>query len=140
MSVKSYAPDKVAVIIAGVPLTGFADGTFVTVSRNSDTFTPVIGADGEVARTKSSDRSGTIVVTLMQSSNGNDLLSGLHVADEASMTGAFPAAITDTEGRTVLMSDTCWIQKPADSEYGKELGSREWTIYAANLNIFVGGN
>ena len=62
MSVKNYDPAQVDVIVAGILIEGYAAGTFVTVSRNSDTWKLKKGADGEGARAKSNDKSGLVVV------------------------------------------------------------------------------
>lgn len=39
---QTYDPKKVKVLFLGAPLDGFADGTFVNVSRNEDGFSLVV--------------------------------------------------------------------------------------------------
>ena len=49
----TYDPSSVVASFAGVPLGGFADGTFIGVERNNDSFTLMVGAGGEAARARS---------------------------------------------------------------------------------------
>lgn len=140
MPVRTYDPKKVVVIIGGVPMGGFADGTFVTVARENDSFTKVSGADGIVSRAKSSDKSGSLTMTLAQTSPSNDVMTGFVQADELSNNGIVPVLVQDFSGRTVLVSAFGWVRKPPDSEFGKEISDREWVMDLADLDMFVGGN
>jgi hypothetical protein len=140
MSVKTYDPAQVQVIFAGIPITGFADGSFVKVYRHNPMWSTKVGADGEGARAKSNDKSGAVEVTLMQSSSSNDLLSAQAKLDELSGDGVGPAMVKDASGTTLHSAESAWIEKPADSEFGKETGDRTWIIQTDNLDMFVGGN
>ena len=140
MSVKSYNAAEVSIIFAGIPLEGFADGTFVTAARNNDSFALTVGSDGEGARSKSNDKSGIVTLTLMQSSLSNDLLSAQALLDELSGDGIAPLLIKDLSGTTLVAAETAWIRKPSDVEFSKEITTREWIIETNALDIFVGGN
>ena len=140
MPVRTYDPKQVLVIIAGIPMSGFADGTFVTVERTSDTFTKVSGADGIISRAKTNDRSGSLKFTAAQTSPSNDALSAIAVEDEISNSGVVPVLIKDNSGRSVFVSAFGWVKKPPTSEFGKEITNREWTLDLADLDVFVGGN
>jgi len=139
MPVKSYDPKEVVVTIGGVPMQGFADGTFVTINRISDAFTSVAGADGEIARAKSNDKRGELTLTLMQTSLSNDVLSGIAVIDENTNGGVVPVIVKDLSGTTTYFSGTGWIRKVPDSEFGKEISNREWVLELADMDVFVGG-
>jgi hypothetical protein len=136
----TYDPSQVAVIVAGVPMGGFADGSFVTVERSNDTFTKVSGADGVVSRAKSNDKSGTIKITLQQTSPSNDVLQGIALLDEISNQGVVPILIQDFSGRSTYISAFGWVKKPPSSEFAKEVSNREWELDCADLDIKVGGN
>ena len=140
MSVRTFDPAQVVLTVGGVPIGGYADGTFISVERNEDTFTPVSGADGVVSRAKSNNKTGTITVTLAQTSPSNDVLSGFAVADELTNTGIVPVLCKDNSGRSVHFSALGWIQKPPTAEYGKEISNREWVLYLADYTPFNGGN
>ncbi|MBT4263805.1 MAG: DUF3277 family protein [Deltaproteobacteria bacterium] len=138
--VASLNPAEVDVIIAGNMLTGFADGTFVDIERDTDTFEDVSGASGEVARGMKNDKRGNITITLMQTSDDNKTLSNLHLADEASGSGTFPSLVKDNSGESFHSGGVCWIKKPAKAGYSKGVETREWTIRVAHLITHVAGN
>ena len=140
MAVKTYNPKEVAVIVAGRIIGGFADGTFVGVERNNDSWTLSVGADGEGTRSKSSDRSGRFTITLNQSSESNEYLSELEIADDLSGTGTFPVLIKDNSGTSIYEAETAWIVKPAGAPFGKESDNREWIIETDYLRVFTGKN
>ena len=137
--VKNYDPAEVTMIIGGHIISGYADGTFLSIARNNDAFTRVAGADGEGTRAKSNDRSGTFTFTLMQSSQSNDILSGFASADDINNGGTFPVLIKDGNGTSRYAGEICWVQKVADSAFGKEAESREWIVETNELVPFVGG-
>ena len=139
MSIKNFDAKDVIVTVAGSVLTGLADGTFVNAARTNDSFATVTGADGEGARSQSNDKSGTITITLLQTSASNDILSAAHNLDELQGDGVFPVLIKDLNGTTLIQAETGYVQKPADAEFGREVGEREWIIATPNLQMLVGG-
>lgn len=140
MATKTYNAKKVLVSFAGKILTGMMDGSFVTVSRNNDSFMLMVGSDGEAARAANADRSGTVTVTLMQTSPSNDDLSTLMATDELTNAGTGALFIKDASGRTLVSAVEAWIRKPADAEFAREIGGREWTFETGNIEIYNGGN
>lgn len=139
MALKTYDPKLVILTVGGVPISGFADGTFISAMRSNDSFTKVSGADGIVTRAKSNDKSGEITITLQQSSPSNDVLNGFAQLDERANAGIVPVTIKELNGTTLLFGAEAWVRKPADTEYGKEVSNREWTIDVAELEYNIGG-
>lgn len=140
MAVKTYSPKKVSVVIGGFIISGYAEGSFVKVEYEDDAFTKVTGADGETSRTHSANISGTITLTLLQTSESNDVLSGLHIADRLSLQGVVPVLIKDNNGTTFAGAPEAWIKKMPESEFAKEMGEREWVIDCGALLYTTGGN
>ena len=140
MAVKTFDPAKLQIIVAGIPIQGLAPDTFCSVERSNQSFNVSVGADGESARAKTNDKSGTVTITLIQSSASNDLLSALCVTDELSGDGVGPLLIKDLNGTTLIAAESCWIQKPASAEFGQEISTREWVIETGELNMFIGGS
>lgn len=138
--VRTYDPKQAILVIGGVPIGGYADGTFISVERSSDTFEKVSGADGVVSRSKLNDFSGMLTVTLAQTSPSNDVLSGFAIVDEETAAGVVPIIIKDVGGSTAIFSAKGWIKKPANVEFGKSISNREWTLDLADMQFFVGGN
>ena len=140
MPVRTYDPANVIVSIGGTPMSGYADGTFINVSRDENAFTKVTGADGEVGRSKSNNRSGSLTLTLMQTSMSNDILSAIALLDEVSNAGVVPVLVKEIGTDTILMAGEGWIQKMPSYEASKEIGNREWILDLATLGMFEGGN
>ena len=139
MAVATYDPGEVQCIIGGTPISGYADGTFVNLAWASDLFTKTVGADGEVSRAKSNDRTGTLTLTLLQTSASNDVLSGYAEADRLSNSGVVPVLIKDASGRTLLLA-TGWVGRYPDVNFAKDDQQRAWQIHLAQVNAFIGGN
>lgn len=142
MGVKNYDPAGMVIVFAGIPITGFADGTYVSVEQNEDSYSLVVGADGEGCRSKTNNRSGRITLTLLQSSAVNDLLSALHNVDINSPLGdgIGPFLMKDITGTTVVAAEKAWIVRQATSTYSRDPESREWIIESDYLVQNVGGN
>lgn len=139
-AIKTYAPDKVSVVFGGAILTGYAEDSFVKVEVSTEAFTKHVGADGEVSRTRNTDKSGMITVKLKQTSDSNDVLSAFYNTDITTLQGYLPVIVKDNVGRTLAAGSSAWIQKLPEAEFGKEIGDREWVIEVADMQYFVGGN
>jgi len=127
--VKDYDPKKVIITFGGVPLAGFADGTFVSISANdSDGFKKQVGADGEVVRSKSNDNTHGVEVTLLQSSLSNNYLSGIRATDKITGKAKLPLSITDLNGLSLHFWPQAWIKGDPDWDYGKEASERKWSF------------
>lgn len=140
MPVRTYDPKSVQIIVGVNPMGGFADGTFATVAYENDAFTKISGADGDVSRSKSNDSTGTLTLTLAQTSPSNDVLTAVAIADRTANNGIVPIAVKDLSGRSTYVSAFGWIRKQPDSEYAKEITNREWILDLADLDMFNGGN
>lgn len=142
MSLKTYDPKQVSMVFAGIIISGLADGSFVKVEPNADSFSLMVGADGEACRAKSNNRSGKITFVVMQSSPANDALSALHNVDvdSANGDGIGPCIIKDNSGRTLVLAEKAWIMRQPSAEFGREVQTREWVLESNEIQAFHGGN
>ena len=140
MAFANYDVSQVAVIVGGVPMEGFADGTRVTVEFDEEQFTKVTGSDGLTTRSKSNNYAGNVTITLQQSSRSNDVLSGLWNADRVNNAGVVPILIKDNSGRTLWAAEHAWVQQMPSQEFGKESSDREWVLDTDKLTGIAGGN
>lgn len=140
MPVRTYDPAQVIVSIGGAQMSGFADGSFVTVERDEDMFTKITGADGKTSRSKSNNKAGSLTLTLQQTSPSNDILQGFALLDELSNAGVVPVIVKDASGRATFFSACAWVRKTPNAEYAKEVNNREWVMDLADLDVFHGGN
>jgi hypothetical protein len=138
---REFDPQNVVLSIGGTPIQGFASGTFIEVDQDSDAFSDVAGAHGDVSRARIHDERGTITVTLVQGSSSNLLLSGLINADRAARNGAgvFPIFLRDRGGSSIYEGARCWVRKAPAAPFGTEIQNRVWVIRVAKLKRIDGG-
>ena len=137
----SYSPDKVVVLINGIPMTGFGEGDAIEVAPVSELSTSKVGIDGDVTRSMGTDRRCRITVRLMQSSPSNDVLSALVGVDQITGGRMFPVTVMDLLGRTLIVAAQCWIATRPTVTFGREATEREWTFETGALSEwFAGGS
>lgn len=140
---KVYDCTEVTIVFAGINVDrGFAENSLVKAVRNAEGFKIKVGADGEVTRSKTNNKTGIVTFSLMQTSAINAALSALYILDENAPNGAGVGAllIRDRQGSSLHTSAKCWIKKLPDTEYAAEATERTWEIECADLNGFIGGN
>lgn len=142
----SYSPEDVTIVISNDffshIVSGYTDGTFVSVARNIPHASPYVGADATHARTVRRVTSADITFTLHQSSESNDVLSQLLVRDEQYRDNSqiFNLTIKDNSGRTTYFGNQAYIMTVPDSDFGVEITDRPWVIHATYLDTHLGGN
>ena len=129
--VTSYDAKDVSVIVNGVYLTGFADGTFVSYEKTEDRFNVVVGAQGDTARARINNPLGTITVTLQQTSPQVAMLNNLAKSGKLVET-----RVIHKGSNTVKVGGTqCFVMKEASGEYGSEISNREFTLQILDFEI-----
>lgn len=141
MTTRIYDSNRVEVSFAGVPMQGYADGEFLTITFEEDTFSKVTGTDGEASRSKSNNLGCTMEVRLMSTSPTNLLLSAIHEADKNANGGAGVGAffVADLNGTTEFLAGNAWIVKAPDQNFDREATERVWTFTCDRGNAIVGG-
>lgn len=137
----SYSPNDVSVIVNGTPIEGFADGTFVNVSYNSDAATMVEGADGSPAIAfKRGARGATITFTCLQTSLANNILNAFLQLQKFAASGANTLSVTirNNQGGELVSMPRGVFQKEPDVGYGAEIGNRDWTIMGQITSTYAG--
>jgi hypothetical protein len=129
----TYDPKKVIITYGGVPIGGFADGTFIQVDPNAEAFTKKVGADGEVAFSRSNDNTHTVAITLQQSSLSNQHLSTCKNVDKLTGLGMLPLSITDLNGGTLFFWPQARIVTDPSWGFAKENTDRAWTFSTGQI-------
>lgn len=139
-SFASYDPSEVYVTVGGQRITGYADGTFVEVDFDEQQWNKVTGADAHTARSKTNNYAGSITLTLLATSIGNDILNSLWLADRRNNSGVVAVSVIDKQGNTKWTATYGWIRQMPTQGFGKEVENREWVIDCAELVGSAGGN
>lgn len=136
-----YSPEDVTVLFSGVhQLSGFVDGTFVSISKDNPTFTVHETADGVVGRRYNKSSVYTVNLILASTSESNQVLTYAAKLDELTQMGKFPLIIKDQSGSSLFFSLTSWIETTPDADFSVDIESRSWSIKCAQATFNVGGN
>lgn len=142
----TYSPEDVIVVLSNDKfshiVSGYTEGSFLSITRLIPHAELYNGADAQNARVVRAVKNCDITVTLMQTSETNDVFSQLLVLDEASRDGSdcFALTIKDNTGRTVMSSPQVFIGTVPDAEFGIEISDRAWVLRAIHLDQHYGGN
>ena len=134
MTTKVYDSNQVFVTLAGRPINkGRDSGTFVSSEYSADSFTLVVGADGETTMCRTNNRSGTIKLTLVQTADSHRTLMALESDQRAQPGGTLlDYELRDLSGGLLEHAQVV-IQKPPPQAYGAEASTREWTMVTGEL-------
>ena len=133
---KNHDPSQIHATFAGRALfTGRAEGEFLTTEFLHELYTLKVGADGEVTRVKSANRTGKIVVKCMQTSDTHKLFTQLYAVSLASVNGSDIAAfeMRDLNGGLLEHADQTWISKAPTNGQGADVAEREWELTCSEL-------
>ena len=132
VSVTTYDPKKVNVIVGGRVITGFASDGVVTLAKSEDSVTPSVGAKGDVAYSENANESGTVSLTLMSTSSSLSYLRDLEAKRRA-----VNVSITDANDDTAftMNEDNCRITTRPDVARQKEQATVTVTIFVPSMTI-----
>lgn len=118
------------VIVGDNLITGFGEGTSIEVSPEGPGFTDKVGIDGEATSSRSHDRRATLSITLMASSESNDVLSAIYAGDRAGVNGegVLSVSIVNREGTDEYSASQARIMQEPDLALGAEVGENVWQI------------
>lgn len=142
-STTTYSAKEITISFAGALIDGgFGDGEFLRIESEADDTTDVAGTAGDVAVSPNNDDRATVTLTLMQTSEQNDVLSAIRAAGRATPAGVAigPLFVADRLGRSLWEGAAAWIQRPPIVSLDRGATSREWVLRVANLRRTDGGN
>ena len=144
----NYSPDDFTIVLSKGTfvhkVTGFADGTFISMERLTPTSEPYQGVgDNGFARTKRKLTSMNVTISLHQQSPSNFVLQRLQDADAQdamSNEWVFNCIISDLSGQTVMSTSNAIIMAPATAAFSTTTETRDWTIFMFGSDLTLGGN
>lgn len=137
-TVRTYSAKQVLIALGSHSVTGYAEDSFVTITKNGDGVVKKTGCDGEIARAIDPDNTYSVKLSLLQTSPTNAFLQRMFQMDYDTGEGMFPIMVKDLKGKTVFSADMAWAAKPADRSYGKDTVNREWTIETGDATVVEG--
>jgi hypothetical protein len=137
---RTYNLANVVITVGGIVIEGFGESDAVSYEPNSPIWETTVGADGEVTRSATNDRSGNLTFTIMSTSGSLKVFSAfMAVSKQVAVGDIFPVFIKDLGSGDQLIAEQCWIEEEASMEFGKAAAEREWTVKAAKVSTMQGG-
>lgn len=143
---KTYSLAQVVAVFGPSDLkAGAGEGEWIKVTPNADKIAVVQGVNGETLFSYTGDRLYKVEITLLQSSKTNDYLAAVQIADEKSLRAGnggimLPFILKDTGGTTAFASPKARVCKLPEIGYTNKNTDRVWTLWAADGEMFPGGN
>jgi hypothetical protein len=122
--IKTYDPKKVLLSIGSHAVSGYSDGTFVSIEASGDGITKKTGCDGEIVRSLDPDASAKVTITVLQTSPTVPWAQAQYDKDKANGEGTFPILVKDLKGGLIFAADAAWVIKPPNREFAKEATDR----------------
>lgn len=138
-SLPVYSAREVSVAWGLVLMDGFSSDNIVSFAYNTDLTTETIGADGKLATSVTPDRSGTVTVELMQTSNSTKQLAAIlayqnNQADTAAIVKS-DFAVADPSGSTLCIARNAYLKTAPEVGLGVEQGTHEWVLYSEKIDF-----
>lgn len=151
----TYSPTDVSITYGGKPISGFSDGSFITINRETKPFTHSRAMDGSLSVAVNRNSTYTVKITLAQSSPSNDYLNlvkdvlmkslGKYKPSVLNFIGngilnRLPLIIRDKRGSTAFFAQDVFFDEEPDSSFSAGMETRTWVLRCYNVTYSIGGN
>lgn len=137
-TVQTYSPKDVILTVGGYQLVGWQS---INISRSVKGFTVIRGIRSKNTRVPNVDTSATINISLLQTAQGNDVLSYIHELDLDEGTARIALMLKDRSGRSVFSSNEAYITSYPTAMFSGQFEYRNWEIFCQTTQSYVvGGN
>lgn len=112
----------------------------IAVEPTGDKNVMTVGADGEVMHSLKADKSGTVTVNLLRSSQTNAQLKSMYnlQTTNARLHGKNTIVITNMASGDVITCRHCAFAKDPANAYATEGGTIAWTFHAGKIDGLLG--
>ncbi len=142
-----YSPNDITVAITRSDgfahvIGGYSEDAMVTVEPATEAFSMYTSADNKSTLLFHANNSATVMLTLNQTSESNDILSDLYEEFKGSknISKLFSITVKDQNGRSLYMADQAFIGKRPSAVFGNTMQNRDWTILCHDMQQYSGGN
>lgn len=136
-----YSAREVAVAWGLVNFEGFSEDSIVTFAYNSELTSEMVSADGKLATSVTPDRTGTVTVEVMQTSETNIILSALlaeqNNSDDTSEIYKSDFSVSDPSGSVLCIGRNAYMKKPPEIGLSVETNTYEWTFYCEKVDYLA---
>ena len=137
--VTAYSAQNVTVTYLGKVLSGFSDGDdAIMVERNKPAMSQTIGIQGDGIYSQTSDKSGVVILKLLQGCEENAFLSTKISAAEVGGIVSGELIITETGNDARVTARKCVIEGMPQFQRGEGLTPVEWRFLSTDIDIVQG--
>lgn len=112
----------------------------ITITRTQDRNNMTIGADGSVMHSLRADKSGTVTLRYLKTSDTNAKLQALFNVQslDASMWGTNLISVTQNASGDKVVCSFCAFTRDSDVTYAEDGDMTEWAFQCGNIDIIRG--
>lgn len=134
MAQYNHDPKKVNLIMAGLAIEGFQEGSGITFEPDTDVSTTSMGVDRDFTRNINTNISWSLNFTLQNGSPSNDIINSF-IRTNASI----PFLLKDANTNNTQAVGLCYIKAMPSISSELEATGREYMFTAVDVNINYGG-
>lgn len=142
-----YSPNDITVTLVrsdGLShiVSGYSEDAMISVEPSAEAFTMYTSADNKATLIFHENNTATIMVTLNQTSESNDVFSSLYEEFKRVKKAdrLFSIIVKDNNGRSLYKSSQAFIGKRPNGSFANTIQNREWSILCADMEQYSGGN
>lgn len=132
----NYSWDESTTLLNGVELSNHDAGDDVfQAARRSDSMSDTMGADGDMATSKQTDKSGSITIRLLQGSPSNNYVRSLLNVQETGLFVPITLQHTNNLSGEVVSGVQGYIKRHSDVSRGVNQNAQTWEFVFTRLDF-----
>lgn len=128
-----YNPKDIVLTYDGMQVTGFADDSFITVSKNTDDYSHKVGVKGEVTISVDADDTGTVTISLDQRSPFINIFNRMIKEGKYTNNILRPLTMIDMGENGDDISSEAYITKRGDQDFGRTSGNVDYQFVVMEI-------
>ena len=133
----TYSPDEVKLQVEKYLCAGWER---ITIKRSSPMYKHIKGIRNKHTRVRDPDTSATITITVIQTSQTNEVFSEILRQDYFEQTGRFNLLLKDLSGNSLFSSSEAYLTGFPSITYEDDITFNEWEIFCQTTNNYDIGN
>lgn len=132
---KVYDPKKCSLVIGGFDITGYPEGSRLTITKVDGVTTTTRGMDGDMVVNIVNMEDGILSFNLLKSSSDNQKMMWWKkvMKEDAQAYTFMPVSFNDPTGFAIKTLG--WLETQADYEAGAEIGEMTWTVHLQDASL-----
>lgn len=112
----------------------------ITITATEDIGTMTIGANGDVMHSLHAGTSGRVVIRLLKTGIGNQLMNDAYnsATSSSALYGKDTITIRNPQTGDIITCAECGYQRPPDLSYAKDGNTHEWAFNAGRIYRTLG--